>query len=116
MMEKNNISQFKLELYHLDLASPKERKQIEAALSSDAEFRRRYEALAESDREIRRRYPYTPSVPAVKRDARKPGITKRGAFVRSRLSERKHLLVGFGAAAALICVLFFSILNLRNQT
>jgi hypothetical protein len=112
MMKKNNISQFMLEMYRLDLASPKERKQVEAALSSDEELRRRYEALAESDQEIRRRYPYPPermSVPAVKRDARKPG---RGVFIR--LDERKRLLAGLGAVAVLVCALFFSVLYLRN--
>jgi len=109
MMEKNNISQFMLEMYHMDLASPKERKQVEAALASDAELRRRYEALAESDREIRRRYPAP--VPAVKRDVRKPSLFGRGVPVR--LGERKRLLVGLGAAAVLICVFFFSFLYLR---
>ena len=104
MMEKNNISQFKLELYQLDLVTPKERKQIEAALSSDKELRRRYEALVETDQEIRRRNPAP--VPAVSRDVRKPG---RGAFVR-----KKRLLIGLGAAAVLICALFFSVINSRN--
>ena len=112
MMEKNNISQYMLELYHLDLASPKERKQVEAALSSDAELRRRYEALVESDKEIRRRYP-APD-PTVFRDVRKPNLFKRGTLVRSRLSERKHLLAGLGAAAVLICLFFFSFISLRN--
>ena len=113
-MMENNISEFKLELYHLNLASPKERKQVEAALASDAELRRRYEALAESDQEIRRRYPYPPEkmpVPAVSRDVRKPSFFKRGALVG--LSERKRLLAGLGAAAVLICVFFFSFLSLR---
>ena len=118
MMEKINISQFKLELYQLDLASPKERKQVEAALSSDEELRRRYEAIVESDQEIRRRYPYPPEkmpVPAAFRDVRKPGF-ERNALVRGRLSERKLLLAGLGAAAVLVCVFFFSILSIRNQS
>jgi len=111
---KTNISQFMLEMYRLDLVTPKERKQVEAALSSDEELRRRYEAIVESDREIRRRYPYPPEkmpVPAAFRDARKPG---RGAFVR--LGEKKRLLIGLGAAAVLVCALFFSVITiLRSQ-
>jgi hypothetical protein len=110
-MEKSNISQYMLEMYQLNLVTPKERKLVEAALSSDAELRSRYEALAESDKEIRRRYPYPAPVPAVKRDVRRPGF-ERSAFVG--LSKRKRLLAGFGAAAVLVCVFFFSFLSLRN--
>jgi hypothetical protein len=119
MMETNDISQYMLELYQLGLASPKERKLVEAALASDPELRLRYEALVESDHEIRKRYPLeNMPAPAVFKDAvvtaREPGFSGQGAIVRGRFSGRTRLFVGLGAAAVFVCVLFFSLINLRN--
>jgi len=118
-METNDISQFMLELYQMGLASPKERKLVEAALASDSELRLRYEALVESDHEIRQHYPLeNMPVPAVFKDAvppaREHGSDVQGAIVRGRFSGRTRLFVGLSAAAVFACVLFFSLINLRN--
>jgi len=119
MMETNGISQYVLELYRLGLASPKERKQVEAALASDSGLSLRYQALVESDHEIRKRYPLeNMPAPAVFKDAvvtaREPGFSGQGAIVRGRFSGKTRLFVGLGAAAVFACVLFFSFINLRN--
>jgi len=118
MMGKNKISQYMLEMYQLGLASPKERKLVEAALASDTELRRSYEALVDSDREIRRRYPpENMPVPALFRDkaVREPGSSKQGAIVYGRFNARKRILVVLGAAAAIVCVFFLSVFSFRNS-
>jgi len=108
-----------LEMYQLDLASPKERKLVEAALASDAELRLSYEALVESDREIRERYPLeSMPAPPVFHDAvvpaREPGFSGQGAIIRGLFSARKRVLAGLSVAAVFVCALFLSLFNLRN--
>lgn len=110
MKETAYISQMTLELYHLDAASVKEQRMIEAALASDRELRLRYEALEESDRELRRRYSLESETAVVP----EKGLLRRGVPQRGRLLSKRPVW-GIGAAALLLC-LFSSLYLLKKPS
>ena len=114
MKEANFISQLMLERYHRGKVSAKEREIVEAALKSNAEFCERYEELKKSDEDLQFLYPLE-CLPRLANigDTIVPIPTTEnfsGHFLRNGISRRwarvKKIKLGFGAVAALLCVLF----------
>ena len=92
MMKKKHITQFMLELYHLNAVTDKERKLVEDELNKNSEVKQRYDELIKSDREIKERYKInTPTEFTVIRN--------------DNVIKRKKLLLGLAVAAVLLCVL-----------
>jgi len=125
MKKANGISQSILERYYYNDLPVKERKLVEAALSSDQELNAQFEAFKKSDEELRRRYPLKslPRIYAI-RDAIVPvsiaAETQREKTERSlpqnrNLLRNKPLLIWIGAAAAILVIAFFSFLILSGR-
>ncbi|MCL2211196.1 MAG: leucine-rich repeat domain-containing protein [Treponema sp.] len=100
MKEVKRITQFMLELYHLDALSKKERKYIEDALLTDNEVRLRYDELKKLDKEIKNKYSLIkpPVFSLIKND-------NIDVYESKTLQRKKKLLWGICAAAIILCIL-----------
>jgi len=98
MKDNKHITQFMLELYHLNAVTGKERKIIEEVLNTDDEVRLKYEELKKTDYEIKNKYRLdTESLFAILNNNNEriiKNITKP--------KERKKIIL-FGIAAVFIC-------------
>jgi hypothetical protein len=100
-----------LERYHLGKLSDKERACIEKELSADKELLARYEYIKKSDEKIRQLYPLE-NLPRL--NSIRNNTVPYMAFNRKRM--RKPLIIGLGAAAALIIVLFSAIYFFKGRS
>jgi len=107
------ITQFMLELYHLNIVTDKERKLIEDALSKDDDLRLRYEELKNLDKEIKAKYKLNePSVFTIIKNDNDKIINK------TNILKTKKIIIGLGIAALIICLCipaFFYFSNLKNK-
>ena len=120
MKDTRRVSELLLERYRFGDVSTEEREFVDKALEADKELRSRYEAQGELYRDVRQRYPLeSMTVLENFRDAvvpaRKPGFPRQTAPVRGRFLNRKRV-AALCVAAALLCVLFPSILFLRERS
>jgi len=93
MKERKRITQFMLELYHLDALTYKERKLIEKALAADNEVYMRYDELKRIDTEIKIKYSLS--------EQKVFNLNKESIFYKSRNLITKKSLIGIGIAAAI---------------
>ena len=118
MKEVGRVSTLMLERYRLGEVSARERKLVEAELSSNRALRSRYEVLESQDTELRQRYPWEQSsLKSISEAADSPG-SAAGIGGTSRFPRRfpaGKRLWGLCAAALLLFVLFPAIYLLRAR-
>jgi len=106
-MRERNITQFMLELYHLNAVTDKERKLIEDALTTDKEVYTRYEELKRIDNEIKSRY--------TKNDTPIFTVNNNNKTYLYKEKNIKRTLIGLGIAAAILCFCIPLFLYLTNN-
>jgi len=98
MRDKKQITQFMLELYHLNAVTEKERKLIENAITTDVAVRLRYEKLKKIDIEIKNKINNPPVFTVVKYNSNERVIN------RSDKIKYRKILIGTGIAVAILCL------------
>jgi len=105
MKDVKRISKLKLELYHLDAVTNKERKVIEEALATDNELRLRYENIKKSDQELEHLFNLNKT----------PVLTVINNENISRNYKRRNVFIGIGVAAAILCLLIPSFFYIKGR-
>ena len=96
MKEKERVTPYMLELYHLNVATKKERKLIDKALQNDNKVRQQYEELKKSDLEIRNKYLLN----------KPPEFTVVKNNNQQQYRKTKKIVIGIAVAAASIVFAF----------
>jgi len=101
------ITQYMLELYHLNAVTEKERKLIKEALANDNDVRLRYEELKRLDRDIKSKYGLnSPPVFTV--------IKNNDNNIKGN-RKNKNALIILGIAAAVLCLCIPAFLYFYNK-